>query len=552
MPSIKLNKKVFNSLVGRELSDDELRERIPMIGTDLESVEGDEISVEVFPNRPDMLSEQGFARAFSAFIGEKKGLRHYEVKNSGSKVIIDPSVDDIRPFTACALVKNLEFNDEKIREIIQIQEKLHVTFGRNRKKLAIGIYPLEKIKLPIKYFSDNPDKIKFQPLEFPEELTALQILSKHPAGREYGYLLEGKERFPFFSDADNNILSMPPIINSHMTGKITEDTKEVFIECSGFDFNTCNICLNIIATALADMGGEIYSMDLEYPDGKKTTPDLEPRKIKLDVPFINRWLGLELSEQQMADLLLMMGYGFESGFALIPAYRADILHMVDLAEDVAIAYGYDKFEPEIPNVATIGEESGIEVFKRNVSEILIGLGLLETNTYNLTNADDQNLKMGVDLPLVELESAVNIEYNVLRIWMTPCLMKVLKDNKSNEYPQNIFEIGTCFKMDAETETGVSEFSRLAVALCGPDSDFTRIKQVFDRVMSAVDMEYDSKDAEHPSFIPGRVARISVAGEGVAYIGEMHPQVLSNWELDMPVACFELNITALYEALKSQP
>jgi phenylalanyl-tRNA synthetase beta chain len=165
MPSITLNKTVFNKLVGKELSDDELNERIPMIGTDLEKIEGDVIEVEVFPNRPDMLSEQGFARAFSAFIGEKTGLRNYNIKPSGSKVIIDPSVKDVRPFTACALVKNLEFNDEKIREIIQIQEKLHVTFGRNRKKLAIGIYPLEHITLPIKYFAEDPNKIKFQPLE---------------------------------------------------------------------------------------------------------------------------------------------------------------------------------------------------------------------------------------------------------------------------------------------------------------------------------------------------------------------------------------------------
>lgn len=546
MPSIKLNKKVFNTLVGRELSDDELSERIPMLGTDLESVGDEEIDVEVFPNRPDMLSEQGFARAFSAFIGEKTGLRQYNVKPSGSKVIIDSSVKSIRPFTACALVKGLEFNDEKIREIIQVQEKLHVTFGRNRKKLAIGIYPLEKIRLPVRYFAEDPNKVKFQPLESDREMTALQILSQHPTGRDYGHLLEGFEKFPFFADADNNILSMPPIINSHRTGKITEGTKEVFIECSGFDFNTCNICLNIIATAMADMGGEVLSMELDFGDHKKTTPDLEPRRMKLDVTFINRWLGLKLGEDQMVKLLSKMGYGYDTGFVLIPSYRADILHMVDIAEDVAIAYGYDNFDPDIPNVATIGEESKIEVFRRKVSDILIGLGLLETNTYNLTNADDQNTKMGVDIPIVELESAVNIDYNILRAWMIPSLMKVLQDNKNQEYPQNIFESGTCFKLDAGQETGVAEFTRLAVALCGPDVDFTRIKQVFDCLMSALGMEYESKETEHPSFIPGRVARIYIKGKGVAYIGEVAPDVLENWSLDMPVACFELNLTDLLD------
>jgi len=288
------------------------------------------------------------------------------------------------------------------------------------------------------------------------------------------------------------------------------------------------------------------SMELEFPDGKKTTPDLEPRRMKLDVTFINRWLGLKLSEDQMAKLLSQMGYGYDTGFVLIPGYRADILHMVDIAEDVAIAYGYDKFESDIPNVATIGEESAMEAFRRKVSDILIGLGLIETNTYNLTNSDDQNAKMGVDIPVVELESAVNIDYNILRAWMIPSLMKVLQDNKNNEYPQNIFESGTCFKLDAEQETGVAEFTRLAVALCSQDVDFTRIKQVFDCLMSALDIEYESKEAEHPSFIPGRVARIYVKGNSIAYIGEVAPDILENWSLDMPVACFELNLTDLLD------
>jgi len=551
MPTVTINRKVFEKLVGRSLPDDELKDRISMLGTDLESVSADEIVVEIFPNRPDMLSEQGFARAFSAFIGVNTGIKQYKVKPSGSKVLIDASVKDVRPFTACAIVKNLHFNDEKIREIIQIQEKLHVTFGRNRKKLAIGIYPLEKIKLPIKYFAADPNKIKFRPLEFPKEITALQILSQHPTGREYAHLLEGKSLFPFFADSTNSILSMPPIINSHLTGKIEESTSEVFIECSGFDFNTCRICLNIIVTAMADMGGEIYSMDLEYSDGKKVTPDLDPRKIKLDVPFINKWLGLKLSEDEMVKLLNKMGYGFEMGFTLIPAYRADILHMVDLAEDVAIAYGYENFEPEIPNVATIGRESDFGVFRRRVSEILVGLGLLETNTYNLSNAEDQDRKMETDFQLVELESAVNIDYNALRAWMLPSLMKVLHDNKSNDYPQNLFESGNCFALDKESETGVYEFCTLAVTLCGPDVDFTRIKQVLDCLFSALDTKYGSKEAEHPSFIPGRVAYVSVGEDVVGQVGEVHPQVVSNWGLEMPVAAFELNLTALYKALKGR-
>ena len=78
MPTVNLNKNVFEKLVGKKLPLDKLKDRISMLGTDLEKIEGDTIEVEVFPNRPDMLSEQGFARAFSSFIGVKKGLRDFK------------------------------------------------------------------------------------------------------------------------------------------------------------------------------------------------------------------------------------------------------------------------------------------------------------------------------------------------------------------------------------------------------------------------------------------------------------------------------------------
>ena len=255
MPTITLNKKTVEELAGKKLPLDKLKDSISMLGTDLESVNEEEIVVEIFPNRPDLLSEQGFARALSSFINVKTGLRDYKAKKSNYKVIIDKSVKDVRPYTACAVVKNLKFNEEKIREVIQIQEKLHVTYGRNRKKVAIGIYPLEKIKFPIKYLAKKPQEIKFMPLESKREMNGLQILSQHPTGREYGYLLEGKKLFPIFVDGNNEVMSMPPIINSEKTGKITEKTKEVFIECSGFDFEVLSKCLNMIITAFADMKG---------------------------------------------------------------------------------------------------------------------------------------------------------------------------------------------------------------------------------------------------------------------------------------------------------
>ena len=541
MPTITLNRKVVEELTGKKLPLDKLKDRISMLGTDLESINDKEIVVEIFPNRPDLLSEQGFARALSSFINVKTGLREYKTKKANYKVIIDRSVKDVRPYTACAVVKNLKFNEEKIKEIIQIQEKLHVTYGRNRKKAAIGIYPIEKIKFPIKYLAKKPSEIKFIPLEFKRELNGLQILSQHPTGREYAHLLEGKNLFPIFADGNNEIMSMPPIINSDKTGKITEKTKEVFIECSGFDFNVLSKCLNMIVTALADMGGEIYEVELNY--GKKIkTPNLQPEKMKLDVKYVNKILGLNLNENEIKKLLGRMGFSYKNKEVLVPCYRTDILHQIDLVEDIAIAYGYENFKEEIPSISTIGEENKFEIFKSKAANILAGFGFLETNTYNLTSKEIVSDRMNYKHDVVELYNSVNEEYNVLRSWILPCLLKVLEENRIYDLPQNLFNIGSVFKYSSNC---VEEAERIGLVICHNKANFTEAKQILDSLFRELDLKYEMEEAEHSSFIKGRVGRIIVNGKKVAYIGEIHPLVLKNFNLESPVAALELNLSELY-------
>jgi len=549
MPSVTLNRKVFEKLVGKKLSDDKLKDRISMLGTDLDELTADEIHVEIFPNRPDMLSEQGFARAFSSFIGQNTGLRKYPVNKSNYKVIVEPSVKEVRPYTACAVVKGLKFTDERIREVIQIQEKLHITYGRNRKKTAIGIYPFEVIKPPIRFIALKPTDINFQPLESKKSLTGLQILSQHPAGRDYGHLLEGKNKFPIFVDANDEVLSMPPIINSDKTGRITQKTTDVFIETSGHDYEVCAKCLNIIVTALADMGGDIYSMEIDVYGKKIISPDLKPSEIKVNLNYINKRLGLNLADKDAKKYLERMGYGYKDDTALIPSYRADILHQIDLAEDIAIAYGYENIPEVIPKVATIAKENDFEIFKRKVSEILAGVNLIECRTYHITNNVHQKTLMETKIETIELANALNREYSVLTSWHIPSLMEVLKNNKHHEYPQNIFTIGRVFKKNSKEETNILEQDRLAILICQDNADYTKIKQILDYLLRMINIEYSIQETDHSSFIPGRVGRVSVDKKKIAYIGEISPKVLDNFDLDMPVAAFELNLTEIFEIMK---
>mgnify|MGYP001407787929 CR=1 FL=1 len=564
MANIKFNRKTFEKEIGK--LDKKMQKKIAMFGTPLEGFDNEEIEIEVFPNRPDLLSYQGFKRSFLAYLGKKTGLKKYKINKpeKNYKVIVDKSVKNIRPYTVCAIVKGLRFNDEKIKEIVEIQEKLHITIGRKRKKVAIGIYPLEKIELPITYKALEPDKIKFIPLETEKEMSGLEILQRHPAGKDYAHLLAGKEKFPIFIDNAKNILSMPPIINSQLTGKITEKTREVFVECSGFDLKILKKCLSIIVASMVDIGGKIYQMEIKGRK-KERTPNFKSEKMKISLENTNKLLGLELNEKQLKQLIEKIGYDYYKGIVEIPEWRTDILHEVDLIEDVAIAYGYDNFVPEIPEISTIGQEDPKETVKRKISEILTGLNMIEISNYHLTNKKNQFKKMGLkEKDFIEVEES-KTDYNILRKDLTHFLMKILSENIDAEYPQNIFEIGKVFGNEVSSSKGVLcvEKENLAVAIS--PGNFTEVKQIIEYFSKIANVKISLKEAnEFPNyFIDGRNAEIIFEGseqtqassaknvkrdKKIGFIGEIHPKILKNWRIKMPVALFEISLEDIFKKL----
>lgn len=548
MATIKIPKAELKKYAKTE---SELAEKINLMGTPVESISEEEIEIQILPNRADCLSVQGFLRAFRAYAGKEQGLKHYRVNTPEKdyKIKVDSSVKDIRPFTACAIVKGIRYDDTKIKEIIDMQEKLHSTLGRNRKKAAIGIYPLEKITLPIKFEARKPEDIKFVPLEADKEMNGLQILQMHPAGREYAHLLEGMEKFPVFTDAKGRILSMPPIINSHETGKVTEQTRDVFVECSGFDFEALKKILSIIVTTLADMGGKIYAMELDY--GKKEiTPDLTPLKKKLSLENANKLLGLNLKEKDIEKLLPRMGCGYKGGKAIIPAWRADILHEVDIIEDIAIAYGYDNLVPEIPKVATIGEESEESKVEAKIAEILAGLGLIETSSYHLIKEDEAKLAKIPESDKIELENS-KTEYKLLRPSLLMPALRTLSENKDSEYPQRIFEMGTVFKKDisGKSETGIRESQHL-LAACTPGR-FTELKQILEYLGKALNTLITIKETAAQHFIEGRTGEILINGIQSGIIGEIHPETLRSWNIKQPIAVIEISLEGIFSQFSRQ-
>ncbi len=595
MANITFPRKQFEKEIGK--LDEKMQNKIAMFGTPLEKFNDSEIEIEVFPNRPDLLSYQGFKRSFLAFLGKKTGLKEYKLNKPGKNfaVTIDSSVKDVRPYTVCAIVKGLKFDDDKIKEMIDIQEKLHLTVGRRRKKLAIGIYPLEKIKLPITFKALEPDKIKFIPLESDKEMSGLQILQKLATGREYAHLLAGKPKFPVFIEADNNILSMPPIINSQSTGKVTTETKEVFVECSGFDINSLNQCLNIIVTNLAEMGGEIYQMEINGNSSKKITPNLSPEKMKLNINNANSLLGLNLDEKEIKKLIERMGCNYNKGVADIPSWRTDVMHEVDLIEDIAIAYGYENFIPTIPEVSTTGEGNKKEIIKRKISNILTGLNILETSNYHLTSKTDQFKNMSMpEEGFIEVEGS-KTEYTILRKDLDHYLMKILSENVDSEYPQRIFETGKVFGGwggRGAIGSDWAETENLALAIA--PANFTEARQIIEYLFRMLNLEIKISEPEKSQnyLIEGRTAEIilietsdnnkqnlirggerfrgvkdsvieagSRVGKGtekshesknekiIGFLGEVHPKILRNWKIKMPVSIFEINLEEIFKRLK---
>ena len=237
-----------------------------------------------------------------------------------------------------------------------------------------------------------------------------------------------------------------------------------------------------------------------------------------------------------------MGIDVKNGKAVIPSYRADILHLVDLAEEVAIAYGYENFKEEIPKIATIADEDKSSRTKKVLGEILSGLGLLETSNFHLAVKDDVK-KMHYDFKnWIEVEDS-KTEYNVLRIDLISGLLKILSENSDASYPQKIFEIGRVFS-SGDSETGIKEDEHLAVALIDEKITFTDAKQVLDYLFKMLNKEYKIEEVEDNNYIPGRVGKILADCKEIGIIGELAPRVLRNFGISMPVAGFEIDLKFL--------
>jgi len=616
MPVVDVDPDELRYLTGRdEKDDDELRSDLFDLGLEFEGwTEDDEFQLEFAPDRLDRLSVEGIARSLRYHYGDDRGV-YVPNTNSAEWTIRVEDQPPERPYVTGAVVRGLDMSDGALESLIQVQEKLHATMGRKRAKGAIGVHDLTMLKgtdlrpsdtqssgldlsagqgptdaeeprdgmagdasvepvggNAITYTGVAPDEDTFVPLDSDAEMTPGEVIGSHDTGQTYGDLVADFDRVPAIYDAIG-LFSFPPVINGRRT-EVSEDSRDLLIEMTGTDQWTIDHMCSIVCYALEARGGTIERVNVEYADdgpgeyaGRTLErPDFETRTKTVTQDRIESLLGVELEPEEIIDYAERAGLDAtrvvtDGGVAFeveIPPYRVDIIHPLDVVDDIGRALGFNSLEPTYPDVSTVGGRNDRSVLEDAVRDTLVGLGFEDLLNFHMTNevenfdrmnlprpgdADADDSPVGLADP-VTIQEPYSEDYTVVRTWALPSLMMVLENNTHRRYPQDLAEIGLVAGLDDGRNTGVSEYRTVAGALARTDASYEDAKARLQAIAEAFGKDLATPATDHPSFIGGRAADIMLDGETVGVVGEVHPTVLVEHDLELPVAAFEFRLDAL--------
>ncbi len=547
--------------IGKKLSVSEIEETLKDMGMDVKGDSGERdptLKIEITSEKTDMVSVAGISRAIRYYRGFDKELPKYKVSKAEDSVIVYRMAEKVRPKTVCVILRDVDMSEELLDEMIEIQEKIHESFGRNRKKASIGVYPCDDFEFPVSFTAQKPKDIVFRPLESDKEMNGYEILKYHDTGKKYAHLLSELDYFPVFRDKNENVLSMPPIINSHSSGRVGLHHRDLFIEISGHNLTYLDSLLKVIVTTFIEMGAKAQAVSVKYPDGSKYEIDLGNTEFDVSLEYVNKLIGFSIKPNQVEKLLnkVMLGLKKIKGdklTVLVPPFRTDIWHDCDIADDIARAYGYNNIGLRFPSVSSIGETLVLSDFRDRLNDTMVGFGFIQLYTYMLTSVQTQFRKMELgkgDKNYVKLVDCEEQGLNMIRARVLPEILESLHINRRNKYPQKVFESGFVIKSDSKTDTKSRDCLHLCVAVADPNSNYTVIKGVLDTFAKLNGLDFDVKELSNVSFlIEGRAAEIFYKSKSVGFIGEIRPQVLENFGLLVPVCAFELVISDIFELMK---
>jgi len=521
-------------------------DRLPYIGLDIESSDANTVRVEYSPNRPDLGTDYGIAMALRGLMGKEVGMPSFICPPSGITVSVDPRLFSIRPHIACLTATGLKMDDEDVRQLISLQEDLHNGLGRRRKRVAIGLHDLEAVSPPVEYVARSAD-FRFKPLDGKKELSLREIISGTEQGREYGGIFGRARLFPVISDSKGVVLSFPPVINGSTT-KVSALTRRLFVDVTSMDMRAGDDVLGVLATTLAAMGAQVSSVKVKYARGSRTTPDLKPSSVSLDMKLIESVLGMGLPRKQVVQCLERSRLGVRGRRVMVPRYRFDILHPIDMAEEVALGFGFDKIPSLYPESRQPGSFNALDQFLERSADVMASSGMVELMNYELV--DEQTLYSNFGRTgenRIGVENARSMEHSVLRDSLLPSLMAFLGRNVKEEYPQKVFELGRVYLRRGRA---VSEEWRLGCLLAHSQSSYTEAKMHLESFLWLMaGKEATTRPSNHWAFSPGRSASVSLGRLTLGQVGEVRPEAINSFQLGVPVSGFEVNVSSIFERLK---
>jgi len=574
MPTIGVKRSLLFQDLGRTYTDEEFDQLCFDYGIELDDVEpipdsnDVEYKIEIPANRYDLLCLEGLSRALNIFL-EKSSIPKFHLAKSNQKPIrmkVLPNTQRIRPFVVGAVLRNVKFTPDSYQSFIKLQDKLHQNLCRNRTLVAIGTHDLDTIQPPFIYNAEKPKEIKFRSLNQQKEMEGDELLEfylKDTHLRRYVLIIQDSDVYPVIRDANQVVLSLPPLINGDHS-KMSVETKNVFIECTAVDLHKANVVLNMMVTMFAQYCQtpyEIEPVEVEQVDGKVTVfPNLTDRIEEVSVKKINQRIGIDVDAKTAAKLLSRMSLPTEvmNGDTLrvtIPVTRADILHFCDIAEDCAVAFGFNNILKTVPKTSCIGNQFELNRLSDLIRHGVAESGFTEALTFTLCSCSDVAEKFGKkieEIPAVHIANPKSLDFQIGRTTLLPGLLKTIANNQGTALPIQLFEVSDVILKDSSAETGSRNERRLCAVYYNRTPHFEIIQGLLDRVMMLLKVPYNEQRSgdqgyylndkcEDSAFFPDRHAQIIVNGKNLGFIGVLHPNVIEQFGLKVPCSILELNI-----------
>ncbi|CAF4556333.1 unnamed protein product, partial [Rotaria sp. Silwood2] len=525
-----------------------------------------EYKIEIPANRYDILCLEGLSRALKIFL-QKAEMPKFHISNQKLiRMKILSNTQRIRPIVVGAVLRNITFNADSYNSFIKLQDKLHLNLCRNRTLVAIGTHDLDSIKPPFIYDAREPKQIKFRSLNQKDEMRADEMMEfylKDTHLKRYVSIIQDSDVYPVIYDSNNVVLSLPPIINGEHS-KISLNTKNVFIECTAVDLHKANVVLNIMVTMFAQYCSkpfEIESVEVEQVDGKVIVyPDLSDRVQDISVNKINQRIGIQVNAEKAATLLNRMCLGTkiidsDTIRVNIPVTRADILHFCDIAEDCAVAYGFNNIRKTVPKTSCIGNQFELNRVSDLLRHSVAESGFIEALTFTLCSCPDVAEKFGKNIeniPAVHIANPKTQDFQIGRTSLLPGLLKTIANNQGTALPIQLFEVSDVILKDSTRETGCRNERHLCAVFYNKTPGFEIIHGLLDRIMTLVKVPYNenrtndkgyylNNQCEDSAFFPGRHAQVIVRGENIGVVGVLHPNVIEHFSLKLPCSVLEINI-----------